>query len=266
MQDILDPLFRWLHIFAGIIWIGMLYFFNWVNGPFVATMDADTKKKVVPELMPRALFWFRWGAAWTWITGVLLLGLVYHSSRSTMFGTDDSGVPRTWTAGAGVMVLFVFVAPFLYDVLHKSFGKDPKVFGGISFALLAVVIALMALWGGFTYRAFNIHLAGVLGTIMAFNVWFRIWPAQQQIIRGVKGDGPAAPPELVTLAGARSRHNVYMSVPLVWGMINAHTTAFAGGRFGIPTAYSFVVYLVVILVGWHIVWQLYKRAPKVKGF
>ena len=265
-MEILDALFRWLHIFAGIIWIGMLYFFNWVNGPFAATMDGDTKKKVVPELMPRALFWFRWGAAWTWITGVLLLLLVFHHSKATMFGTDDAGIPKSWSIGSMVMVALVFVAPFIYDALQKALGKDPKVFGAICFALLAIVVALMALWGGFTYRTFNIHLAAMLGTIMAFNVWARIWPAQQQIIRGVKGDGPAAPAELVTFAATRSRHNVYMSVPLVWGMINTHTTAFAGGRFGIPTQYSFVVYLIVILLGWHIVWQLYKKAPKVKGF
>ncbi|MET0555683.1 MAG: urate hydroxylase PuuD, partial [Vicinamibacteria bacterium] len=52
LVDTLNALFRWLHILAGIIWIGMLFFFNWVNGPFAATMDGDTKKKVVPELMP----------------------------------------------------------------------------------------------------------------------------------------------------------------------------------------------------------------------
>jgi uncharacterized membrane protein len=266
VSAILDPLFRWIHILAGIIWIGMLYFFNFVNGPFAATMDGDTKKKVVPELMPRALWWFRIGAAWTWVTGILLLGLVFHSSKVTMFGTDDGGIPRGWSAGAGISVLLVFLAPGIYDFLQKSFGKDPKVFGAISFVLLAVVAALMALWGGLTYRALNIHLAGLMGTIMAFNVWQRIWPAQQQIIKGIKGDGPAAPPELVAFAATRSRHNVYMSVPLFWGMINSHTTAFAGGRFGIPTSYSFVVYLLVILIGWHIVYQLYKRAPKVKGF
>src|SRR5688500_6979818 len=158
----------------------MLYFFNWVNGPFAATMDAETKKKVVPELMPRAQFWFRWVAAWIWITGVLLLGLVFHASKETMFGMDG-----TWGSGAGVMVLVTFLAPFLYDPLQKSFGKAPKVFGAIAFVLIAVEAALMALWGGFSYRAFNIHLAAMLGTIMAYNVWFRIWPAQQQIIKGV---------------------------------------------------------------------------------
>ena len=87
----LDQLFRWLHVFAGIIWIGLLYFFNFVNGPFAGTLDADSKKKVVPELMPRALFWFRWGAAWTWVTGVLLLGIVFYSHQSVLLDNPDAG-------------------------------------------------------------------------------------------------------------------------------------------------------------------------------
>src|ERR671934_4123 len=72
---------RCAHVVAGITWIGHLYFFNWVNGPFQGKIDGPTKKAVNPELMPRALFWFRWGAAWTWITGVLLAGLIYYQSR-----------------------------------------------------------------------------------------------------------------------------------------------------------------------------------------
>ena len=65
---------RWLHFIFGIIWIGLLYFFNFVNGPFAKTMDANTKKLVVPQLMPRALWWFRWGAMITFITGWLYIG------------------------------------------------------------------------------------------------------------------------------------------------------------------------------------------------
>ena len=72
----LEAALRWIHVVAGIIWIGHLYFFNFVNSAFAPTMDGETKKKVVPQLMPRALYWFRWGAAWTWVTGVLLLLLV----------------------------------------------------------------------------------------------------------------------------------------------------------------------------------------------
>jgi uncharacterized membrane protein len=237
----------------------MLYFFNFVNGPFAATMDGDTKKKVVPELMPRALFWFRWGAAWTWITGVLLLLTVFYHG-GIMF---DAG--NDWSAGAVVMVAVTLLAVFLYDPLHKSgLGKDAKTFGAVAFVLTAVVVFLMATWGRFSYRAFNIHLGGMFGTIMAFNVWFRIWPAQQKIIAAVRA-GTAPDAALVSLAGARSRHNTYMSVPLVWAMINQHTTT-VPTQLGLPGSYGFVLLLLVILLGWHVVWQLYKKAGKVKGF
>jgi uncharacterized membrane protein len=99
---------------------------------------------------------------------------------------------------------------------------------------------------------------------MAFNVWYRIWPAQQKIITAVK-QGTAPDAALVAFAGTRSRHNVYLSVPLLWTMINYHTTT-VGTPLGIPASYGYGLLLIVILLGWHIVWQLYKKAPKVKGF
>jgi uncharacterized membrane protein len=258
--EILSALSRWIHVLAGIVWIGMLYFFNFVNGPFQGTQDGETKKKVNPELLPRALYFFRMGAAWTWVTGVILLMLVFYHGGITF---DPDG---TWGVAAYVLIAVSFLAPFVYDALHKSpLGKDPKTFGGIAFVLVAVVAFLMARWAGFSYRSYNIHLAVMFGTIMAWNVWFVIWPAQQKILRAVK-EGTAPDAALVALAGARSRHNTYMSVPLVWGMLNSHTTYFAGGNLGIPDAYAFVVFLLVVLLGWHVVWHLYKRAGKVKGF
>jgi uncharacterized membrane protein len=256
--DLLSALFRWIHILAGITWIGMLYFFNFVNGPFQGTMDGDTKKKVNPELMPRALWWFRWGAAWTWVTGVLLLLLVFYHG-GIMFQPDHG-----WSAGAHVMIAVTFLAVFLYDALAKNV-KDPKALGTVSFALVVVVVYLMAAWGDFSYRAFNIHLASLFGTIMAFNVWYRIWPAQQKILTAVK-EGTAPDAALVALAGSRSRHNTYMSAALLWGMINSHTTTLAGGNFGLTESTAFLAYPVFILVAWHVIWHLYKRAPKVKGF
>ncbi len=259
-MDALSVLFRWLHIFAGIIWIGLLYFFNFVNGPFAGTLDGESKKKVVPELMPRALFWFRWGAAWTWITGVLLLMLVFYHG-GIMF--DPSG---GWGAGAIVMVLFVFLSPFIYDAFAKSaLVKNKKAFVIAGFVLITVIIALMYKWAGFTYRAYNIHVGAMFGTIMAFNVWFRIWPSQQKIISAVKaGEAPNA--DLVALAGLRSRHNTYLSLPLLWAMINQHTTAFAGGNFGMVEACGWGVFPLVTILAWHIVWQCYQKAGKVKGF
>jgi uncharacterized membrane protein len=260
MADVLMALARWIHIFAGIVWIGLLYFFNFVNGPFQGTIDGETKKKVNPELLPRALYFFRWGAAWTWFTGVLLLFLVFYHG-GIMF---DAG--KDWSMGAGVMVAASFLAAFAYDALAKSgFAKNPKTLGTVGFIGAAIVLVLMATWGELSYRAFNIHMGVMFGTIMAFNVWFRIWPAQQKIITAVKA-GTAPDAALVALAGSRSRHNTYLSAPLVWAMVNQHTTMFSGGGYGIPGEWAFVVFLVVILVGWHLVWQLYKRAGKVKGF
>jgi uncharacterized membrane protein len=257
----LDAIIRWLHVFAGIMWIGHLYFFNFVNGQTQGKLDGPTKKALVPELMPRALYWFRWGAAWTWITGVLLLLIVFYHGQ-LMF---PQGVG--WHAGGIIMILVTFLAVFAYDALWKSgLGSNVRTGAIVSFVLLSIVIALYVYVGKFEYRAVLIHSGAMFGTIMAFNVWYRIWPAQQKIIRAVKsGETPDA--GLVKLAGLRSRHNTYMSVPLVWAMLNFHTVVpFAGGAWGIPSAYYWVVWLGLIALGWHIVFQCYKKAGKVEGF
>ena len=263
VADQLQALFRWGHIVAGVLWIGLLYFFNFVNGPFAATMDKDTKGKVVPELMPRALFWFRWGAAWTWITGILLLGIVYHSNKSMMFGTPEPGMGGgEWSASAGIMVLLAVFGFLIYDVLAKSaLGKKNQNFAVLCLVLVAAVVWAFEHVGGLTYRAANIHLGGMFGTMMAFNVWFRIWPAQKKIIAAVKA-GQAPDAALVATSGLRSKHNTYMSVPLIWTMINQHTVSYST-QFGTGIYVSTVL---AVAVGWLFVSWLYKKAATVKGF
>jgi uncharacterized membrane protein len=256
----LEAIFRWLHVFAGITWIGHLYFFNWVNGPFQAKLDGPTKKVIVPELMPRALYWFRWGAAYTWFTGVLLLGIVYYQGQQALNTGAD------WSVGAGVMIAVTFLAVFLYDALWKSpLANNLRAAVIVSFVLLSIVVALFVYFAHFSYRGTLIHTGAMFGTIMAFNVWFRIWPGQQQIIRAVKA---GTPPDaaVVKLAGLRSRHNTYMSLPLIWAMIGQHTTYFAGGNLGIPSDLYWVFFLILIIVAWHIIFQCYKKAGKVQGF
>src|SRR5216117_764731 len=103
-MDGLEAIFRWAHVIAGITWIGHLYFFNWVNGPFQGKIDGPTKRAVNPELMPRALFWFRWGAAWTWITGILLAGLVYYQVKQQLFEQDYADGSNAWLWLAIVLV------------------------------------------------------------------------------------------------------------------------------------------------------------------
>ena len=164
------------------------------------------------------------------------------------------------------MIVVTFVAVFIYDALWKSSLANnlrPAVI--TSYVILAVIVALYAHVAHFSYRSTLIHTGVLFGSIMAFNVWFRIWPSQQKIIRAVK-DGVAPDAAIVKLAGLRSRHNTYMSVPLLYAMIGQHTTYFSGGNLGIPSNAFYIFWLLIIIVAWHIVFQLYKKAGKVQGF
>src|SRR6476659_9180185 len=81
-------LLRWLHIFFGIVWIGHLYYFNFVQGAFFAETDAATKSNAIQKLVPRALWWFRWGAMGTMLTGVIYLMGRGHRDGMAIFATS----------------------------------------------------------------------------------------------------------------------------------------------------------------------------------
>jgi len=249
ITGILDVVFRWLHVIAGIVWIGHLYFFNFVNIRFAALMkEAGVAKNTVPALMPRALFWFRWGAAWTWITGVLLLLLVFYHGGLLFEGGEGSLL----SPGALLSVALTFGGVLIYDALYKSpLADNAKAANAVAFVLTAVAIAVMNYAGGFSYRGYVIHTGAMFGTIMAFNVWFRIWPAQKRIISATAA-GEAPDPADPALAGLRSRHNTYLSVPLVWTMIDLHHSLTEYATWGM------VGLLVMIALGWHLVWQFYR--------
>jgi uncharacterized membrane protein len=252
-MSVTTELIRWIHVVAGVLWIGHLYFFNWVNANFAATMDAETKKKVVPELMPRALHFFRWGAAFTWLTGILLLGLVFYMGKAVL----EKDV--AWGAFQLAMLAVTFLGVFLYDVLVKSVLKTGPVqfWGGLALVAGALFAYRAA---DYSFRGYSIHLGALFGTIMAFNVWFRIWPAQKTIITAVK-NGQKPEDATVALAGTRSRHNTFLSVPLLFFMLNSHATWASSGHDPFP-----VWPLVVVAVGWVGTHHLYAHAKKVKGF
>lgn len=252
----LNSVLRWVHIIAGIAWIGHLYFFNFVNGPFQGKLDGPTKKIVNPQLMPRALWWFRYGALWTWITGVLMLLTIFYMGHAAV---ADGGRPSL--AAYGLLLVTILVAPFVYDALIGALGANMNTAAAAGLAGSVAMMALYEYVGGFGYRGVVIHLGALFGTLMAYNVWFKIWPAQQKIITAVR-DGQAPDAALVALAGARSRQNTFMSVPLLWAMSNEHSSVTA---FNIGAHY-WIVMAVMIVVGWHIITQCYTRAAKVEGF
>src|SRR4051794_37810515 len=86
-------IFRWIHFFFGITWIGLLYYFNFVQGSFFAETDAATKSNAIQKLVPRALWWFRWAAMFTLISGVIYLGI------------RDNQLAHNWGNGYGVAIL-----------------------------------------------------------------------------------------------------------------------------------------------------------------
>lgn len=245
-KTIADFLFRWIHVVAGIMWIGHLYFFNFVNSQVAKAYDPDSKKKILPELMPRALYWFRWGAMYTWISGFILLGINYYSIPAQI--AIDPAQSRTAIIISLVALIFVFT---IYDILWKAI-KNETVGAVISYLL--VVATLFGMSQIFPGRAMFIHMGGIFGTIMMLNVWMRIWPAQKKIIAGVKGTGPAPDASVAAMAGLRSKHNTYMSVPLVFFMVSNHFS----GLYGNPNAWAIAA--GVILVGWLVTKTIYMKS------
>lgn len=79
---------RWIHFFAGVIWIGTLYYFNFMQGPFFGEIDANTKNIATAKLVPRALWWFRWGAMFTWLAGLYILMMRGHLGGFEIYATS----------------------------------------------------------------------------------------------------------------------------------------------------------------------------------
>jgi uncharacterized membrane protein len=226
VSEWMNLLFRWVHVVAGITWIGHLYFFNFVNAQLAAKYDADSKKKVVPELMPRALYWFRWGAMYTLISGYLLLGIVIYMG-GVLVNDPSEGQGLAMGVG-GALLTFGY---FVYEGLWKTpIAKNPIVAAVVAWVLLAATaFGLQQVMSG---RAMWIHIGALLGTNMAMNVWMRIWPAQRKIIAGIAGTAAAPDASVAAMAGLRSKHNTYMSVPLVLTMVSNHFPTLYGSDAG----------------------------------
>lgn len=212
-------LLRWIHLLAGITWIGMLYFFNLVNVQFQKELDAATKGKVVPILMPKTLFWFRWGAVFTWFSGFIYYALIA--------GTET---PRHMTLAiflVGWSIAFSAIAGLFRSSVAGGPMKDGRALA-VAVAIIVIFIgyatALMAEKGGSSSRSISIMLGGGIGTIMFLNVWMVIWPLQKRIIAAVKATaetGAAAPADQAKWARRAflaSRTNAWLSVPMLFFM------------------------------------------------
>lgn len=214
-------LLRWFHFLAGITWIGMLYFFNLVNVNFMKELDGPTKQKVIPNLMPKALFWFRWGAAAT-----VLVGLIYHLKTMTTSSEYDGGALHF------NQVFWAWILIVLATFVIESFLLKPSAGalnnGRVLFVILLALVTVMAavVWkihaaAGASWRILSISIGGGLGVIMFMNVWMIIWPLQKKIIAATRAQAeagtapPAEMPKWARRAFLASRTNTWLSVPML---------------------------------------------------
>lgn len=212
-------LLRWVHFLAGITWIGMLYFFNLVNVQFQKELDAPTKGKVIPSLMPRALYWFRWGAMFTWFSGFIYYYMLVDSEKA-------GHMPLAYFL-VGWSIAFVVVSALFRAAVAGGPLKDGRTLA-VVIAIVVIFIgyatALMAQKAGASSRTISIMVGGGLGTIMFLNVWMIIWPLQKKIIAAVKATaetGAAAPVEQAQWARRAflaSRTNAWLSIPMLFFM------------------------------------------------
>jgi uncharacterized membrane protein len=238
IQEWLNLAFRWTHVFAGIMWIGQTYFFTWLDHTLHEEGNVwmvhsggfyVVEKRGADVLLPQNLHWFKWEAAATWVSGFLLLILVYYAGG--LMTRND----------AALSIALLVTGWFVYDVLWLVVRNE--IAGGvISYILLvAAIYAMTRLFNG---RAAYMQIGAMLGTFMAANVWVRILPAQRQLIAAAK-NGRQPDPRLAERAKQRSKQNTFMVMPVVFIMISNH---FPVATYG--NRYNWIILAALVLVGW----------------
>jgi uncharacterized membrane protein len=115
---VLEFIFRWAHVLFGITWIGMLYYFNFVQTEYFKEAEADAKADAVKKLAPRALWWFRWGAMFTFLTGLVLLHLIGAT-------TNIMGMPVIWVGALAGILMFLNVWVIIWPKQQVVLGLKP---------------------------------------------------------------------------------------------------------------------------------------------
>jgi len=212
--EALALILRWFHFIMGITWIGLLYFFNLVNVPFMKQVDAAMKPKVFQYMTMPTLQLFRWSALWTVFFGFWYWAQIYVAADAARMGVSPLST-------IGLFLLIWIVA---WGILSLVISKTPSgyVLGAIT---AVVVIAASWLFVSFTpvgkddNHVLSIGVGGGFGFIMLFNVWGIIWRNQKAIIKGtLAGTPPANAATLARQAFLASRTNFFLSVPLLFFM------------------------------------------------
>jgi uncharacterized membrane protein len=257
--EMLGMLLRWLHVIAGIAWVGSSFYFVWLDNSLdPPAPGSDEAKKgvsgelwavhgggfynpqkyaVAPASLPDKLHWFKWEAYTTWLSGTALLVVVYWMRAQAMM-VDPSVAALTSAQAVGIGVASMVGSWFVYDLLCRSpLGRHNAVMGVVVFGLLTLLAwELSRTLGG---RAAYIHVGTSIGTIMAANVFFVIIPGQKRMVTAMRA-GLKPNPVDGARGKQRSVHNNYFTLPVVFIMISNHYAA----TYGHPQAWA-----VLALIG-----------------
>jgi uncharacterized membrane protein len=234
-EDWLELGIRWLHVIAGIVWIGTSFYFvaldNHLGRPRVEEEGVGgesweihgggfyriSKYRVAPRELPEPLHWFKWEAYATWLSGFGLLVVLYYANAETYL-IDKSVADIPVAAAIAVSLIGLAAAWVVYDLACMAFKSDLVV------GLLLLAMTIGSAYGAgqvFSGRAAYLQVGAMLGTIMTANVLFNIIPAHWELIRAKEaGREPDAAPGLE--AKRRSVHNNYLTLPVVFTMISNH--------------------------------------------
>lgn len=260
LNEWLNLLFRWIHVFAGIMWVGTTYYFTWLDARLteeekaVAATGATAQvwmvhsggfyvveRRKVPDLTSRTLHWFRWEAGVTWLSGFALLVLIYYLGGGALIDADVYDISPGWAVVLGIGV--ILASGFVYDVMMASpLGRHEKAFAVVAYIL--IVALAYGLTHVFSGRAAYIHLGAIFGTIMAANVWMHILPSQRKMIAALN-EGRKPDERLSARAKLRSKQNTFMAVPVVFIMISNH---YPGVTYG--DRYNWIILSALVLAGW----------------
>jgi uncharacterized membrane protein len=253
-------LFRWLHVVAAIAWIGSSFYFIALDNhlrPPAEERDAARgvggevweihgggfyrieKFRVAPHVLPDPLYWFKWEAYTTWLSGFALFVVVYFAHPQTYLVDPSVADLSSWSAIL-IAVVGLALAWLVYDVACRAFGRDDRVI-----ALVVVIGVVLAAYGSsllFQARAAYIEVGAMLGTIMVANVFFVIIPAHWELVRA-KEAGREPDPRWNVRGKQRSVHNNYLTLPVLFAMLSNHFP------FTYGHAHAWVVLVCLMAVG-----------------
>ena len=258
--ELLDLIARWVHVIAGIMWVGNSLLFNWLDRSLLPTDTPGQTKKPIGSIwllhsggfyyvektllegeeMPAPLHWFKWQAYTTWLTGFALLFIVYYAGgRASMVDNPVGGLTQLNASIVGLSA--IFGGWILYEAMQRVVAPRAPAIAAIIWivAFIGIAVELTRVLSG---RAAFLHVGAMLATIMAGNVFWTIVPSQRLLVASASGD-KGGDPAISARAKRVSIHNNYFTFPVIVLMVSNHFPALYGHRL------NWLLMIVLVIAG-----------------